>query len=117
MSLRREKLKAIEQSWLFVGISHPTKQKSDPRDKKFSGYPEGEKSRKNLECRGYSSRGFCINPGDFAKIPGIKIQKLRKIPIPGIKNPESRGFSENPEKIPKGIKPFYLFHSLKPKNF
>ena len=79
------------QSWLFVGISHPTKKNLDPGDKKSPGYPEGEKSRKNPE-----SRGFCINPGDFAKIPGIKIPKLRKIPNPGDKNPETK---KNPESL------------------
>ena len=66
------------QSWLFVGIFHPTKKNPDPGDKKSPGYSEGIKSRKNPE--------FCINPGDFAKIPGIKISKLRKIPNPGDKN-------------------------------
>ena len=28
-----------------------------------------------------------INPGDFAKIRGIKFPKVRKVPIPGDKNP------------------------------
>ena len=34
-----------------------------------------------------------LNPGDFAKIPGIKIPKLRKIPNPGDKNPETESAS------------------------
>ena len=47
-------------------------------------------------------RGFCINPGDFAKIPGIRIPKLRKIPNPGDKKPET-------QKINPGD--FGIFHS------
>ena len=35
-----------KQRWLFVGISHATKN-PDPGDKKSPGYPEGKKSRKN----------------------------------------------------------------------
>ena len=58
----------FNQSWLFVGISHP-----DPGDKKSQGYPEGKKSQ----------------------IPGIKIPRLEKSPIPGIfsksrKNPDDQ---------------------------
>ena len=58
------------QSWLFVGISHPTKKSSDPGYKKSPGYPEGLKSR-NIP-----------NPGDFAKIPGIKKPEIKKNPDP-----------------------------------
>ena len=46
------------QSWLFVGIYHPTKKNSDPGDKKS----------RNLEK---------------SRILGIKIPRLRKIPNPG----------------------------------
>ena len=54
------------------------KKNPDPGDKKSPGYPERKKSRKNPK-----SRGFCINPGDFANIPGKKLPKLRKISNPG----------------------------------
>ena len=64
---------ALNQSWLFVGISHP-----DPGDKKSQGYPEGKKSQ----------------------IPGIKIPRLKKSPIPGIfsksrKNPDGQKIVKN----------------------
>ena len=80
-------------------ISHPTKN-PDPEYKKSPGYRED----KNLEK--------IPNPGDFAKIPRIKISKsrkipkLRKIPIPGDTNPETKKIHNpgdgNPEtkKIP-----------------
>ena len=50
----------------------------DLGDKKSLEYPEGKNS---------GFRGFCINPG-------IKIPKLRKIPISGDENLETR---KNPE--------------------
>ena len=64
-----------DQSWLFVGISHPTKKIPIPKVKN----PE-----KNPESRGLKSRRFLIDPGDFEEIPGIKITRLKK-------TPESRG--------------------------
>ena len=45
-------LQSLSQSWLFVGISHPTKKipipglkNPDPRAKKSPGYTEGKKTR------------------------------------------------------------------------
>ena len=64
--------------------------------KKSPGFPVGKKSRKNLEFR-----RFCINSGDFAKIPWIKNPRLEKIPNPG----------DLPEKIP------IVRKSWKPKIF
>ena len=61
---------SFKQSWLFVGISHPMKK----------------------------SRGFCVNPRDFAKSPGMKIPKFRRNP----ETPKIPKFRKNPEtpKIP-----------------
>ena len=67
-------------------------------------YPEDKKSRKNPE-----SLRFPNNPGDFAKIlgikipklrelPGIKISSLRKITNSGDKNPETRKNHETHKK-------------------
>ena len=58
------------------------------------------------------------NPGDFAKIPWIKIPKLRKILNPGNKNPETHkipnpgSFLENSEKIPRVRKPDFRDFSI-----
>ena len=58
-------------------ISRPTKKNPNSGDsypdRKSPGYPEGKNP----------------NPRDFAKIPGIKIPKLRKILNPGDKNSET----------------------------
>ena len=79
-------------------------------------YPEDKKSRKNPE-----SLGFHNNPGDFAKIlgmkipklreiPGIKISSLRKITNSGDKNPETRKNPETHKKsqIPRIFRKFWI---------
>ena len=61
----------FKQSWLFVGISHLTKKIPIPGIKNPREIPKVK------------------NPGDFVKIPGIKIPRLKN-PNPGDKNPETQ---------------------------
>ena len=66
-------LHGLTQNWLLVGISHPTK-KSRSRD-----IPKVK------------------NSGDFVKVPGIKIPRLKKSRIPGIKIPRLKKKSRRSE--------------------
>ena len=73
------------QSWLFVGISHPTNN-PDPRDKKFSGCPKGKKSWKNHESRDKDiSSGLGKGPGS-----GFKIKFFSGLKKPGFWKPGSK---------------------------
>ena len=86
-----------KQSWLLVGISHPTKKKIPIPGMKN---PRGTPKVKNLYPRGLKSR-----------IPGIKIPRLKKIPHPEDfqKIPKKSRCSENRKNPKFGFRDFWDF--------